>query len=284
MSRNLAPSEETYHHSTKVDRMKLAAIQYRPPKGDPDKARKELLRLVHAAGREGADLIVCPELATTGYMWESPEELIPHSESALGPTYQLLAAAARRYGAWIVCGFAERFIHQANHDPEGKGRRMASLFNSALVVMPEGQLATCYRKVCLYEADESWANPGWKRPICPTSLGRIAPAICMDINDPEFSQFLNITQPDIIAFCTNWIEEGQPVHPYWQQRLSGWNGWLVAANSWGEDRGVLFCGRSAIIAPNGTIVAQADAEGDEVLLVEVRDEPFNWAPNMTAEA
>ena len=96
MSRNLAPSEETYHHSAKVDRMKLAAIQYRPPKGDPDKARKELLRLVHAAGREGADLIVCPELATTGYMWESPEELIPHSESALGPTYQLLAAAARR--------------------------------------------------------------------------------------------------------------------------------------------------------------------------------------------
>ena len=264
--------------------MKLAAIQFRPPKGDPDNARRELLRLVHAAGREGADIIVCPELATTGYMWSSPQELAPFTESPRGPTFQLLSAAAKQYGAWIVCGFAERFIHAPERDPEGTGRRMASLFNSAMVVMPEGHLATCYRKVCLYEADRSWANPGWRRPVCPTPMGTMAPAICMDINDPEFSDFLQHTTPDIIAFCTNWIEEGQPVHPYWQQRLSGWRGWLIAANSWGEDRGVRFCGRSAIMAPDGTIVAEAASEGDEVLVVEVQTGPVEWMPNIPAEA
>ena len=68
--------------------MKLAAIQYRPPKGKPEQARKELLRLIEAAGREGADLVVCPELATTGYMWDSPQELVPHSESPRGPHFK----------------------------------------------------------------------------------------------------------------------------------------------------------------------------------------------------
>ena len=115
-------------------------------------------------------------------------------------------------------------------------------------------------------------------------MGRVAPAICMDINDPKFADFLQDTHPDIIAFCTNWIEEGQPVHPYWMQRLSGWSGWLVAANSWGEDRGVEFCGRSAIVAPDGTIVAQADTEGDEVLLVDVQQNPLEWLSPTPAEA
>ena len=264
--------------------MKLAAIQYRPPKGKPEQARKELLRLIEAAGREGADLVVCPELATTGYMWDSPQELVPHSESPRGPTFQMLSAAAKKHHSWIVCGFAERFLHHPDQDPGGQGRRMASLFNSALVVTPEGNLATCYRKVCLYEADRNWANPGWRRPVCPTPMGRVAPAICMDINDPKFADFLQDTHPDIIAFCTNWIEEGQPVHPYWMQRLSGWSGWLVAANSWGEDRGVEFCGRSAIVAPDGTIVAQADTEGDEVLLVDVQQNPMEWLSPTPAEA
>jgi predicted amidohydrolase len=263
--------------------MRLAAIQYRPPKGNPDQARKELLRLIDAAGREGADLIVCPELATTGYMWNSAQELVPFTESTRGPTFHMLAAAARRHSAWIVCGFAERFIHPPQRDQD-KGRRMASLFNSAMVVMPEGQMATCYRKVCLYEADRSWANPGWRRPVCPTPLGKMVPAICMDINDPEFADFLRLTHPDIIAFCTNWIDEGQPVHPYWQQRLADWSGWLVAANSWGEDRGVQFCGRSAIMAPDGEVVAQAGTEGDEVLLVEVSKGPIEWMPPTPAEA
>ena len=99
--------------------MKLAAIQYRPPKGEPDQARKELLRLIDAAGREGADLIVCPELATTGYMWSSAQELVPYTESSRGPTFHMLAEAARRHNSWIVCGFAERFIHAPSRDPEG---------------------------------------------------------------------------------------------------------------------------------------------------------------------
>lgn len=251
--------------------MRLAAIQYKPPKGRPAQARRELVTLVEAAGNEGAQIIVAPEMATTGYVWDSPQEIGPHTEPARGPTYEALSPLARRFGAWIVCGFAERFIHpQASN---AQRRQIATLYNSALVINPAGELATCYRKVLLYSADTTWASPGWRRPICPTSLGRLTPAICMDINDDAFVEFLGDTSPDILAFCTNWVEEGADVHAYWRDRLEGWRGWFIAANTWGEDRGTRFSGRSAIVDPDGNVVTEAGPDGNAVIIAEVDGPP-----------
>jgi predicted amidohydrolase len=148
---------------------------------------------------------------------------------------------------------------------------MATLYNSALVVSPLGALVTCYRKVLLYDADEAWASPGWRRSVVPTSQGPIVPAICMDLNDPGFSYFLLQQQPKVVAFCTNWIEEGAEVHAYWRDRLSGFDGAFVAANSWGEDGDTAFCGRSAIFGPGREVLAEAPAEGDHVLVADLGD-------------
>ncbi len=246
--------------------MKLAAIQFRPPKGQPDRARDALAERVTDACQRGAKVVVCPEMATTGYVWASPAEIGPLTEEAHGPTYQRLSAIARDHGSWVICGFAERFVHP--QQTGARGGRVASLFNSALVILPDGQLATCYRKVLLYDADKRWANPGHRRPVCPADFGRLAPGICMDINDPRYITHLRETRPDVVAFCTNWISEGLPVHGYWQERLAGWKGWFIAGNSWGEDGDVCFSGESAILAPGGQVVAQAPARGDTVLVYD----------------
>ena len=249
--------------------MKLAAVQYRPPKGRPDAARLDLARLIDEAGQRGAGLIVCPEMATTGYLWDSPAKLGPHTEPARGPTFAMLAGRARRHAAWIVCGFAERFVHVGRTGPAGGA--VATLFNSALVVTPDGSLATCYRKVLLYDADLAWAAPGWRRPVCQAAFGGLAPGICMDINDPRFAAHLRETRPTVVAFCTNWIAEGLPVRPYWRERLLGWRGWFVAANTWGTDGDVGFSGESAILDPSGRAVAVGPAEGDAVVVADAPD-------------
>ncbi len=239
--------------------MKIAAVQYRPPHGRPARARKDLARRVRAAVEAGARLVVLPEMATTGYVWPDADALRPHAEPAHGPTLDALRQAAQAGGgAWVVCGFAERADD-------------GTLFNSALVLRPDGELGACYRKVLLYDLDRTWAQPGRQRVILPTTFGSVAPAICMDLNDDRFTTWLHMTTPDILAFCTNWVEEGEDVHAWWRLRLRGWRGWLVAANRWGEEAGTRFSGRSAILAPGGALAATADAEGDAILLVETED-------------
>jgi len=234
--------------------MKLAAIQYCPPKGRPARARRELVRLATAAVDAGAELIVMPELATTGYVWPSAAAIAPFCEAADGPTFAALAPVAAR-GATIICGFAERA-------PDGR------LYNSALFIDDQGRLAGCYRKILLFPLDATWAGAGTRRMVLQTTLGQVAPAICMDINDPRLATWLTMIQPRILAFCTNWVEEGEDAHAWWRERLRGWRGWMVAGNRWGSDEDVLFSGRSAILSPAGEVLAQAGPEEDGVVLVD----------------
>ena len=90
----------------------------------------------------------------------------------------------------------------------------------------------------------------------------------MDLNDNNFARFLLTEKPTVVAFCTNWIEEGHDILPYWRMRLFGWQGWMVAADRWGIERGVQFYGRSAILGPDDEILGVLPAEGDAVLLVD----------------
>jgi len=246
--------------------VKLAAIQYRPPKGNPDVARRELLTMINAAGEAGANLIVCPEMATSGYLWSSPEAIDPHAEPSTGATFQALSAVARKHHAWVVCGFPERVLPPGSQSPT---HHVVALFNSAMVISPEGSRVATYRKVLLYPADTVWANPGWQRTIFPTAFGRVVPAICMDINDPRFISFVHQTQPEFIALCTNWIEEGEEIHDYWRSQLQGWKGWLIAANGWGPDGNIELCGQSAIMSPTGEVVAAAAPLGNEVVMFDI---------------
>ena len=234
--------------------MRLAALQYRPHKGNPATSRAALRSLIYAAGEEKADLIVCPEMATTGYIWPDAETLRPHAETPDGETFQMLSQIAAELGAWIVCGFPER--------------TETALYNSALVVDSGGSLAAVYRKNLLFEADWTWAQPGTNRTLIDTFEGGLAPAICMDLNDEALLDWLNAHRPKVLAFCTNWLEEQLPVHLYWRWRLQHFAGYFVAANSWGMDGTVEFCGQSAIFGPNGVPLVSAPRTGDGILIVD----------------
>lgn len=234
--------------------MRLAAIQFRPPKGRPDEARARLLELVERAADAGASLVVTPEMSTTGYVFSDADELRPHAEARDGETARALGEVAARRGLHVVVGFAER---------DGD-----ALYNSAMLVGPNGALLAVYRKNLLFELDERWATAGTERVVVSTELGTMAPGICMDLNDDGFVAFVERERPDIIPFCTNWLEQGFDILPYWRFRLHRWRGWFVAANTWGTDSNVGFSGRSAILAPGGRIAALAGVSGDAIIVAD----------------
>lgn len=236
--------------------MKVAAIQYRPPKGQLSRAAQDLAVMVDQAGEQGATLIVCPEMASTGYVWDSAAEILPHCEPADGALFAALSPVAAKHRAWVQCGFAERV-------GEGAG---AELYNSAMLVGPDGRLIATYRKMLLYSADERWAWAGTRRIAFRHAGKLVMPAICMDLNDDRMIAAMHLNRIEVLAFCTNWVEEGLDTWAYWRARLAGWGGVFVAANTWGTDRDVRFSGRSVIFGKGGTALASAGSVGDKVLV------------------
>jgi len=235
--------------------MQLVAIQYKPPKGKPQIARQELSALIQKAGERGEGIIVCPEMAVSGYVWASREEIYPFCEKAEGETFQTLAPLAQRYQSWIICGIAEK----ESEDEDAK------LYNSALIINSRGELAGCYRKILLYAQDETWAASGTERMIFETEFGTVAPAICMDLNDNELIYWLWRAKPEFLAFCTNWLNEGTPIDNYWMLRTPYWYGWLIGANCWGVDEHIAFRGESAIISPQKETLVKAEITGNQIL-------------------
>lgn len=234
--------------------MRVAAVQFKATKRDPGASLARLVPLAREAAR-GADLVVLPEMAATGYVFASADDVRPFAEPADGPTFRALSDVAREAGAWLVCGYVERESER--------------LFNSALVVDRGGALRFSYRKTLLYEADEGWATPGDSGyRAFDTGAGTFGVGICMDLNDDRFTAWVRAQGPDAVAFPTNWLDQGDEVWGYWAWRLRGARSALVAANSYGPDGGVSFRGESAVLQGRA-LLAHAPREGDAVLRAKI---------------
>ena len=110
---------------------------------------------------------------------------------------------------------------------------------------------------------------GDRRSVVDVQGRSVSTGICMDLNDNQFALHLLTARPDIVAFPTNWVDEGHDILPYWRWRMMGWRGWFVAADRWGEEKGTRFYGRSAILAPGGVPVAMAGPSGDTVIVADI---------------
>jgi predicted amidohydrolase len=230
--------------------MRVAAVQFKAVKGDKGRSLRALAALAAQAAR-GAELVVLPEMAATGYLFDSPDAAAGVAEPADGETYAALSAVARDHGAWIVGGFPER---------DGD-----ALFNSAHVIDPSGALRFVYRKTLLYQADTAWARPGDSGyATFEADGGRFTVGICMDLNDDGFVAWCAAATARAIAFPTNWVDEGEQVWGYWAWRLRGVPSALVAANTYGAEGDVRFSGESAVL--DGQVLrAHAPKAGDGVL-------------------
>lgn len=212
-------------------------------------------------GRVQPELVVLPEMCTSGYMFYSPEEIRPFCEERGGPTERMFSAEAARLGTTICFGWAE------SEPTSGK------LYNSATVCFPDKTLLY-YRKNLLYDADETWAEPGdTPYPVWRSASGLLCSlGICMDLNDERFIQHLAVSQIRVVAFPTNWLDQGFRVWPYWAWRLEGTRACLVAGNRYGTEDETTFCGDSAVL-DGRTLLGWTEERVDTIVLAEIPEEP-----------
>lgn len=168
----------------------IACRELAPVLGELSDNHEQILTALADASAQGAQVIVLPELATSGYLFESTDEA---RSCALAPSDPRIAqwSSALAEDAVAVIGFAE----QASD---------GILYNSAALVDHHGLLAV-YRKTHLWDREKLWFTPGdAPAPVVETQHGRIAVMVCYDLEFPEYTRQAALAGADLITASVNW--------------------------------------------------------------------------------
>ncbi|KAG7194633.1 Carbon-nitrogen hydrolase [Scheffersomyces spartinae] len=219
--------------------LRIACVQFNPRVGELEKNIAKVKKLLGDAFAQKStkekevDLIVLPELALTGYNFDSPQHIKPFLEPTPpgdGVSFLLAQELSKQYKCFTLIGYPETTPQQVTH-------------NSCLLTAPLGSLLVNYRKTFLYETDKQWGcheNPEkpddypffpkfdiiWDKSYYLNRDGekdykpiRTALGICMDMNPYEFTAPFNkfefslsclINQVKLILFPTAWLSSLSP--------------------------------------------------------------------------
>ena len=223
-------------------------MQLAPRVGDREWNRNHAKSAIRQVGAVETQIILLPELASSGYVFESVEEARACGEPADGPTVFGWAEDAADYGSVIVGGFAEL-------GDDGR------LYNSAAIVGPDGVLAV-YRKTHLWDREKLWFTPGAEAPpVVDTPFGRIGVAICYDLYFPELTRRLALAGADVIVVPANLPllprpKGERPVEMALAQASAHVNKvWVAVCDRAGPERGVEWTGASCVVDPDGWLAA-----------------------------
>jgi predicted amidohydrolase len=207
------------------------------------------LAAIREALAAGAEVVVLPELITSGYVFASPEEA---AKAAIGPDHEILrewAEEARRADAVIVGGFCER-------GDDGR------LYNSAAVLDASG-LRAVYRKLHLWDQEKLLFEPGTAPPpVLDTRVGRLGAMICYDLEFPELTRWAALSGAQLLAVPTNWPlmprpDGERPPEALVAMAAARVNRMAIAcADRLGTERGVEWTGGATIVGVDGWVAAE----------------------------
>lgn len=228
-----------------------------------------------------ADVVVLPELATSGYVFASPEEARTLALAADDPFFTVVAALLRDTDTVVVFGFCELA-------PRG------TLYNSAACVTADG-VAAVYRKTHLWDRETLVFTPGDRPPpVVSTAHGRIGIAVCYDLEFSEMPRTLALAGADLLAIPTNWPLGDHPVGERHAeiiiaQAAARTNGVFVAiCDRAGNERGQAWNEGSVIIDQFGWVQAVASGAGYPAAVADVfprlaRDKAVSPHNNLLAD-
>ncbi len=212
-------------------------------------------RMISAAAERGAQLIILPELWSTGYDLEHAGDYA--DELGAGMFAQLAKTASQR----SIAVFGSILERQG-----GKYLNCATYYDAA------GALAGLYRKIHLFRLfdEDKWLGEGDAPTTMDFPWGKAGLSICYDLRFPELFRRYTIEHgAKLILLCAEWP----------RVRLEHWRALLIAraienqcfvaaTNACGDTGGTVFAGHSMIVDPWGKVIAEA-AEDECLLQAEI---------------
>ena len=211
-------------------------------------------------------MLVAPEMFTSGYGLAA-DQVVKLAESPGGPTETAVARIARRHRIAIAFGHPER----ADSDGDSGHRP----YNAATLVGPDGVVRGRHRKVHLFgDVDRTLFSPSAERPAAFDFDGaRAGLLICYDVEFPEAVRRLAVDGARTVLVPTANMTGYEVVQQLLVPARACENGCgIVYANYCGGDDLFEYNGLSVICGPGGEVLAQASAEGEELIVADLPSE------------
>ncbi len=217
--------------------VRLAAVHYKPTGKSLRANCEEYAPLVAEAARQKADLVVLGETVPYVNTGKKPHEV---AEPVPGPTTEYFGGLAKKYSTHVVLSVYEREKHL--------------VYNTAVLLGPDGKLIGKYRKVCLPHAEvEAGVAPGSDYPVFETKFGKVGLMVCYDGFFPEVARELSNRGAEVIAWpvwgCDPQLAKARAaenrVYVVSSTFMAPKDGWMI----------------SAVFDPSGKVLAKADTWG-----------------------
>jgi len=221
--------------------MRCAYIQFAPRLADVKQTILDLQRLWPEVA--GADLVVLPELANSGYNFVSMDQAVAAAEDPAKSVFiDALTDACSEHGFHIVTGFNER--------------TSAGLYNTALLVGRSGVMGR-YRKLHLFLREKDFFFPGdVGLPVFEVGGVKIGMLVCFDWAFPEVWRGLVLQGAEIICHPSNLVLPGLAQRAIPAYSLTN-RVFIITANRIGTEGNLTFTGMSIATNTLGQVISMA---------------------------
>jgi predicted amidohydrolase len=239
------------------EKVNVALAQISCKVGDKKHNINVMKNNIKRAKEKGANLVIFPELSLTGYL--NRDLAYELAEPIPGSSIYSLEEIAKKENIHIVFGM-----------PEQSEKAHAVLYNTAVLLGPDGLIGK-YRKTHLpthsvFE-EKRYFRLGYEAPVFETEIGKIGLTICYDMFFPEISRLLRLKGSQlIVCISASPAVRSRFFEVFTAARALENTVFLAYVNLVGVEDGLQFWGGSRTIAPDGSILAKAKYDEEDLVI------------------
>jgi predicted amidohydrolase len=237
-------------------RLTIALGEYDTGWHDPRASLASAAKLTRSVAAVGVDVVVLPEMATTGFTMDTAQA-VPLD----APEVDGLRRIARENSVWMIAGVALRDEHEPTR-----------AVNGSLAIDPSGEVVTVHRKQRLFAFgdEDRHYQPGTDDTTLTIGGVRVGLFICYELRFPEL---FGSVAPDVDAMIViaNWPKSRQQ---HWDVLLRARaienQCYVVGVNRTGVANGLAYGGGSSAFDPWGEWVSSSNSNGTRIIAIDAQ--------------
>jgi predicted amidohydrolase len=237
-----------------MTKISISLAQMHIELAQPDANLEQAIGFVKQASANRSDLILFPELWSSGYDLKHADRYVPVNASVLEVLSGLAVSEKIAIGGSLLEKVSGQF------------------YNTFYLIDQTGQIIAKYRKIHLFRLmnEDRWLQAGDQPQSANLHWGTAGMAICYDLRFPELFRHYALENANLICLPSEWPSVRINHWKVLLQARAIENQLFVAAvNSVGQTGVETFGGASAIVSPWGDVLAEGDSQSETLLTAEI---------------